>query len=728
MNDSMSSSQSFSHIRLLKGQLIRDVIDDVRYRLLYIPDNDENNGYWINVDSNSNIPKAFSVPDVKLRLGTQRYEAVLDTFVHGDAGSDPSPVSIGIRDRAYSLIKDIVSVEPDVYTAQGRAALLRKQSEKTGVKPTNLYGYLGKYWRGGMSINALMPDLSMRGRGRKEGFVAQKRLGRPKKAGNNGKILVQTDYENFAKAIEVYYHVDTKPTLHDAYDAMLAHMYVKPHFTGDTAPEMLDPDDKPSFTQFYYWYRKNRNPVEEKKARETDGRYELKFRAETGKTETCVKGPGLVAQIDATIADYYIVRENDRNGFIGRPVMFFVKDARTRMITGMHVTIENTSYDQALMALKNTAEDKVEYCRRYGVQITPDEWPCHCLPASITADNGEMGDKGIEEVIAKLGITIENTPPYRGDLKAIIENNFNLIDMKLRYIVPGHVDKDAGQRGSIDRKESACMDLRTFTRLIIKCVLFYNNYWYMESYQKSPLMRSYGVKPIPRELWNYGMQFESGAMKTLSKEEIYRVLLPKETASVTEKGIFYNDLYYTCPLAEEQQWFSKARIDGRWTVPITYDPTCVDHIYLPLDKDTLVECSLLSRVAAYSGATEEDMRFYHDKDAQEKADYAQTLEQAKTELRLETEKIVERCRKEKSDAGKEAVAGALKRNHVRTQREKEQNHISGKEQALAEQEAYFSSSNIAYASSADAENPTADTAIDKSIDKALEEAMRDAGF
>ena len=728
MDNSTCSNESFSHIRLLKGQLIRDVIDDVRYRILYIPDNDENKGYWINVDSNSNVPKAFSVPDVKLRIGTQRYEPVLDTFACADTENEPSPTSIGIRDRAYSLIQDIVSVEPDVYTIQGRAALLHAQSEKTGVKTNNLYGYLGKYWRGGMTINALTPDLSMRGRGRKEGFVSQKRLGRPKKNGNNGKILVPDDYKNFEEAIETYYHVDTKPTLHDAYDAMLAHMYVKPHFPGDTAPEMLGPDEKPSFTQFYYWYRKNRNPVEEKKARETKGRYELKFRAETGKTETCVTGPGLVAQIDATIADYYIVRENDRNGFIGRPVMFFVKDARTHMIMGMHVTIENTSYDQALMALKNTAEDKVEYCQRYGVQITPDEWPCRCLPASITADNGEMGDKGIEEVIAKLGIVIENTPPYRGDLKAIIENNFNLIDMKLKYVVPGHVDKDAGQRGSINRKESACMDLRTFTRLIIKCVLFYNNYWYMENYQKSPLMRSYGIKPIPRELWNYGMQFESGAMKTLSKEEIYRVLLPKETASVTEKGIFYNDLYYTCPLAEEQNWFSKARIDGRWTIPITYDPTCVDHIYLPLDKDTLIECSLLPRVAAYSGAPEEDMHRYHEADAQEMADYAQTLEQAKTQLRLETETIVERCRKEKSGVGKEAVAGALRKNHVRKQRGEERDHLSGKEKALAEQEEYFNASTGNRASQAEINESTADVAIDKSIDKALEEAMKEAGF
>ena len=228
----------------------------------------------------------------------------------------------------------------------------------------------------------------------------------------------------------------------------------------------------------------------------------------------------MVAQIDATIADYYLVREHHRNQGIGRPVMFFIKDVKSRMIMGM--------YDCALMALKNTVEDKVGFCKRYGVDISQEEWPCHHLPVSITADNGEMGDRGVEEVIAKLGITIENTPPYRGDLKGIIENAFSMVDLKLRYIVPGHVDKDDGQRGSINRRKEACIDLKTFIQMLIRCVLFYNNRHYMKTYQMAPEMMAHGVRPVPRDLWNYGgsfsqVPFASSPRRTSIKSSFQRM-------------------------------------------------------------------------------------------------------------------------------------------------------------------------------------------------------------
>lgn len=697
--------------RLLKGEVIRDIRENLRYRILYISEGSDD-GFWICMDSSGNIPKPISPREVLDRLDARQYEPVIDTS-RSRVPENPSSASLGIRDRAFELIRALVEDEPAIYDAHRRAEMLRAREKETGVKMNNIYTYLGRYWKGGMTPDALLPDLTRRGRGRSSSFVAAKRLGRPKKEGENGKILVPGDYEKFARAIREHYMSDTKPTLHDTYDWMISHLYTLPRFPGDTDPGQLPPDEKPSFMQFYYWHRKNRDAVGENKSREGD-RYDLKCRGTAGKSETHVMGPACAAQIDATIADFYLVRENSRDEVIGRPVVFFIKDVKTRMVMGMHVTLENASWESALMALKNAAEDKVAYCRQFGVEITQDEWPCRHLPLSITADNGELGGRGVEDVIAQLGITVENTPPYRGDLKAVIENTFSQMDMTFRYIVPGHVDRDDGQRGSINRRKEACLDIRSFTQLVIRSVLYYNNSHYMETYQKTPEMRAHHVRPVPRELWNYGMQYETGALRAVSREDICRVLLPRGRASVTESGICFNGLYYTCTPAQEESWFDRARSLGRWKVPVTYDPTCVDHIYIHSDDGKMVTCSLLDRSAMYSGSSAEDMARAKEEDSLEKAAWSQEQERAKTSLILEAEAVVKRCRASKNAAGKAAVGNVLDRHRVRAGRKAEIDEGSGRAAALRDQAE-------PQEDAAEGQAPAAGSAIDDAIDQALKD-------
>ena len=699
---------------VLKGGLIRDTVAGGLYRVLYVSP-EAGIGYWIRVDSSSNVPKLIDLSEIGIQLETRTCEGVIDTE-NKENESEISPARMTERDRIWAMIKDIVSYEPDIYVPQTRASILRNQEQKIGVRFNNLYNYLGKYWRGGMSPDALLPRYDKRGS--KEPFYSKK-PGRQKSEGKNGKLLTAEDKENFAKAIKEFYSSDTKPTLAETYDWMIAHMYTKPRFQGDTNPEQLPSDEKPSYRQFSYWHSKNQNLVEEQKEREKN-RYDTTCRGATGSSDTFVKGPGMVAQIDATIADYYLVREHDRNQVVGRPVMFFIKDVKTRMIMGMYITLENTSWDCALMALKNTVEDKVSFCKRYGVDISPEEWPCHHLPVSITADNGEMGDHGVEDIIARLGITIENTPPYRGDLKGIIENNFSMVDLKLRYIVPGHVDKDDGQRGSINRRKEACIDLKTFIQMIIRCVLFYNNHHYMETYQRTPEMMVHGVRTVPRDLWNYGMQFQSGALRVVSQEDIYKILLPKDTASVTDRGICFRNLYYTCEKARNESWFDKARMSGRWRIPITYDPTCLDSIYFSSENGTLIQCDLLSKSTMYQGFSEEEMEEAVKQDKKDQALSVQEEEQARTNLILALESLTERCRKEKKDGGVSAVGAVLDKHKVKEQRQAEKEEQSGEKAARDAQNRPNSEDSMK-------PNGPCKTARD-AMDEAIEEALREAGI
>lgn len=48
------------------------------------------------------------------------------------------------------------------------------------------------------------------------------------------------------------------------------------------------------------------------------------------------------------------------------------------------------------------------------------------FPSVILADRGEMESRTADLLCKHLGIAVENAPPYRGDLKGIIEKHFSL--------------------------------------------------------------------------------------------------------------------------------------------------------------------------------------------------------------------------------------------------------------------------------------------------------------
>jgi hypothetical protein len=77
---------------------------------------------------------------------------------------------------------------------------------------------------------------------------------------------------------------------------------------------------------------------------------------------------------------------------------------------GMHVTLDPPSWRSAAMAIMNTAEDKVRYCKSFGIEIRPEEWPCQHLPGTILADRGEMEGSIADCLVMELGVTIENAP------------------------------------------------------------------------------------------------------------------------------------------------------------------------------------------------------------------------------------------------------------------------------------------------------------------------------
>jgi hypothetical protein len=108
------------------------------------------------------------------------------------------------------------------------------------------------------------------------------------------------------------------------------------------------------------------------------------------------------------------------------------------------------------------------------------------------------------------------------------------------------------------------------------------------------------VEPYPIELWNWGIENRAGHLKSLPRDIVRVNLLPEASASVTEKGIYFEGLYYTCDLAKADGWFVKARQGRRWKVRVAHDPRNMSVIYLRLDHGRRVEpCEILERSRAF---------------------------------------------------------------------------------------------------------------------------------
>jgi hypothetical protein len=294
-----------------------------------------------------------------------------------------------------------------------------------------------------------------------------------------------------------------------------------------------------------------------------------------------------------------------------------------------------------MTALVNMATDKVAYCKEFGIEIDESEWPCRHVPSSLLGDRGEMESRNADNLANMLGVRIVNAPPYRADLKGFVEQYFRAINTKTAALLPGSVKPDMAKRGGHDYRFDATLDIRQFTEIIIKCVLHYNKYHYMDYFEKSPAMISDQVEAIPIKLWDWGIRHISGALRSFPEEQVRLAVMPAAKGSITERGIRFKGLFYTCDRAVVEMWFEKARAKKSWQVDILYDPRDMTSIYVRNQGDTDYEvCSLLDWSSKNAGKCLDEIIYEQRKESVMGRQLKIVETEAKVNLNAEIEAIV----------------------------------------------------------------------------------------
>ncbi len=552
------------------------------------------------------------------------------------------------RDKRWLYIAEIVKQEPEIYERSYRLKMLQLVSKDKGTTVRNLYRLLGRYWRSGKNKNGLLPLYSNCGAkekpkketSRNKGDAAQKN---PK----NIKALAESDYANFERAIRKYYLTRDKRTLKSTYEKLLQDSYTTK--TDDGRLKLFSAAETPTFRQFQYWISKNNDIVSKIKKRDGEKAFELNSRAVLGKSDYGLMGPGAQFQIDATVGDVYLLSQFDNANIIGRPVLYFIIDAFSRMVVGMSVGLEGPSWSGLAAAIINMASDKVAFCKKYGVEISDEDWPCHHVPASLLGDRGELLSKNADALVNVFGIRIVNAPPYRADLKGIIEQHFRTINTNAVALLPGSVKPDMSKRGGHDYRLDATLNIKSLTEIIIRCVLYYNRFQYLASFEKSEAMMAVGIDAIPIKLWEWGIANYSGALRTVPEETVRFAVLPTANATVTEKGIRFKGLYYACDRAKSEMWFEKARAKKYWTVTVSYDPREMTSIYIWDNSSKVYDtCYLLDWNSKNTGKTLAEILYEQQKERLAGTQLKVTAMEAKVNLNAEIDAIVAGAKRDKS--------------------------------------------------------------------------------
>lgn len=584
---------------------------------------------WIRIDDPKAFPSLVLTRELLKGLDDKALKRAVDPFAELALETpERGSATQKRRDKNHDLIQPIVT-DPHFYEPEVRAKRIKEILATQKISKPTIYTLIRRYWQQGQTPNALLPNYKNSGGKGKKRKATIKKLGRPRKYTPGVGAVVDGEVERlFRITIDKHWLKDTEISfsyLHrrfkDRYEA----------YYPDVAEEEI-----PSRWQMLHFYKREYAQPDSLEKRTDRIKYNKDVRPLDSTANTNVLGPGSRYEIDATIADIYLVSDSERGNIVGRPVIYLVKDVFSRMVAGFYVGFENASYVAAIQALTMAMTDKVALCAEFGLNIASEDWPTVGLPDAILADRGELLGHQIESLESNFSIRIENTPPYRGDAKGIVERNFRTLQADFKPFAPGVVGETMIRKhGGRDYRLDAKLSVREFKTIILSSILMHNRFHVLEKYDREPDMPA-DLDMTPLSLWNWGIQHRTGRLRAASEEAIRISLLPRTKATVSELGISVFGVYYTSQEVLEQGWLHRSKEVRRpQGLHAAYDPTSADTIYLfpNLISNEYWPCRLTQRSREFAGASFWDV--WQIKDAQKKTIATGKLREDEEKRKLE---------------------------------------------------------------------------------------------
>lgn len=350
----------------------------------------------------------------------------------------------------------------------------------------------------------------------------------------------------------------TYPSL---YDDVVRDVYVTRYVQTDKGREAVLPEQGtyPNRRQFRHIVESEFKAHERAMRRTTKGHYARNMRGLVGRSYDGVAGPGHAYAIDSTIGDIYLRSEINRAWIIGRPIVYIIVDMWSTAIVGFYVCLRPPSWRAAKLALFSTFADQRLIAELWGYQHELMLDPAPTAPFTMWCDRGEYLSAGARETALRLGFNTAIDPPYRPDLKGMVEVLHRITkDTQYSQFVPGAIN---ARRRELelrpDARESA-FTVRDYVQYLYGIFTKYNGSAVREERNTAELIAS-GLPDTPAGLWRFGHEVGLGFRRHIPHDQLVAALLEPKTLDGRRDGNFVERLQYEGELAIEEQWSAQAR-------------------------------------------------------------------------------------------------------------------------------------------------------------------------
>lgn len=384
-------------------------------RIIY-NDNSRKLIYTIQLDTTKTNIESFSYNQMRSLLSAGLVTLVDDPMVLIHDYDCLSEAKKNILNKAYSVVKQLFSNDFYDMINAPNIEVFSSIAKSNNVSLKTIYKYFRMYLQGGMVKSALLPQFSNCGRPGKSKNVKIKMGRKYTNSDIIGIIINDKIKEEFDNVIKNYFYKQENASLKNAYEYLIRHYYCVSvmNYKGLEEKVPKSVNEIPSYAQFRNYYYKNRNPKEQLITKLGNAKFYNKYKYLSSDVIFESRFAGNIYEIDATIANFYLISEFKPDKVIGRPIVYFLVDSFTGMITGFNVSLSSPSWDNAATAIYNATENKIDFCKNFDIDIEENDWPAMGCPNILLCDNGEVSKTLSNDVCKMLNIEIANTRSYRG--------------------------------------------------------------------------------------------------------------------------------------------------------------------------------------------------------------------------------------------------------------------------------------------------------------------------
>lgn len=539
----------------------------------------------IDTQSENANPQVWQPADFELAAKQQGWVRVAGSQLKTEgalaAPTKLTQAALTLRTARWAVVSNHLR-DSRLYRRETRQDAVDEIADEHKVSGLHVRQLLRMAWQGGMTPEAMTPELHKCGRSVHDG-------------NSRGRKPIYADYEPYvwtkelrakaAKMVRSVYLEDSTVSLQEVYDKLMLKHY-----------SFVDPDgvirqfplgERPTERQLRSVLEAELTDSERHAARHSEADYDNNWAPTIGHVLQDCQGAGDVYEIDASQVDVWLVAREDGRTIIGKATMYLVVDRFSRLIVGFYVSLDAPSWAGATQAVLSIFADKRELCKRAKVPYNEADWPAHGLmPQRFFGDRGEMVSHASDTIATGLHTTVTNARALWSAGKGLVECSFKLVHVPMKRLRAGYEPaRNTKVRRGKKYYRDAKMTLDQLRHQLLRIVIDHNRKAHT-TYRLPPTEIRAGYQPIPCEVFARSIRTHMGLLSHYDEQDVRFNLLLEDTATVTQDGISFGDCLYTAAEAVERDWFTRSPKRGTFDVQVRHNPGLVDSIYIIDPSDT----------------------------------------------------------------------------------------------------------------------------------------------